>query len=275
MSQDTNNKVALVTGVSSGIGREIAQLFAERGFHVFGTVHDHSIVIPGVEVLRLDVTSTSSVEQTVRRVLDRSNTLHFLVNNAGYALLGGLEETSIEEAQQQFDTNFFGVLRMTQAVLPAMRRQRFGRIVNISSVLGFLPAPYMGIYGATKHALEGYTETLDHEVRHLGIRALLVEPNFTKTGLGIHGKHTLSNIDAYADARRRVTDAVLQQIDDGSNPRTVAEVVYQAITAARPKPRYPVGSGLKLSRLRRFVPAGMFDRSFRKRFHLDAAGSRP
>ena len=162
---------------------------------------------------------------------------------------------------------------MTKAVLPAMRRQRFGRIVNISSVLGFLPGPYMGIYAATKHALEGYTETLDHEVRNLGIRALLVEPNFTKTGLGIHGKHTLSDIDVYADARRRVTSAILQQIDEGSNPRTVAEVVYQAITVDRPRPRYPVGSGLKLSRLRRFAPAGIFDRGLRRQFHLDAAGS--
>src|SRR5262249_33307928 len=117
-----------------------------------------------------------------------------------------------------------------------------------SSVLGFLPGPYMGIYAATKHALEGYTETLDHEVRHLGIRALLVEPNFTKTGLGIHGKHTLSDVDVYADARRRVTSAILQQIDEGS-------------------------VALKLSRLRRFAPAGIFDRGLRRQFHLDAAGS--
>src|SRR5262249_41972491 len=153
---------------------------------------------------------------------------------------GGLEETSIEEAQQQFDTNFFGVLRTTQAVLPTMRRQGFGRIVNISSVLGFLPGPYLGIYAATKHAVEGYTETLDHEVRHFGIRALLVEPNFTKTALGTHGKRTLSDLEAYTDARRRVTNAILQQINEGSNPRTVAEVVYQAVTAKQPKSRYPV-----------------------------------
>jgi NAD(P)-dependent dehydrogenase (short-subunit alcohol dehydrogenase family) len=270
MNYDANRNVALVTGVSSGIGREIAQLLAERGLRVFGTVHDHPIAISGVELISLDVTSTSSVAQTVQHVLNRANALHVLVNNAGYALIGGLEETSIEEAQQQFDTNFFGVLRTTQAVLPAMRRQRFGRIVNISSVLGFLPGPYMGIYAATKHALEGYTETLDHEVRQFGVRALLVEPNFTKTAIGEHGKQTVSDLKEYADARRRVTDTIMQQINEGSHPRTVAEIVYQAITAERPRSRYPVGNGLRLSRLRRFAPAALVDRGLRRQFHLDA-----
>src|SRR5262245_60811623 len=111
----------------------------------------------------------------------------------------------------------------------------------------------MGIYAATKHALEGYTETLDHEVRHFGIRALLVQPNFTKTGLGAHGKHTAADLDVYADSRRRVTDLTLQKIEAGSNPRAVAEVVYQAIAAGRPRSRYPVGDGATVSRLRRFV----------------------
>jgi short-subunit dehydrogenase len=147
--------------------------------------------------------------------------------------------------------------------------------VNISSVLGFLPGPYIGIYAATKHAVEGYTETLDHEVRQFGIRALLVEPSFTKTTLGIHVSQTRSKLDVYADARRRVTDAILEKIEEGSNPRAVAEVVYRAISADRPRSRYPVGDGVTLSRLRRFVPARMFDRSFRKQFHLDAARRRP
>ena len=134
------NKVALVTGVSSGIGREIAQLLAERGARVFGTVRDHrsTASVAWVELIHMDVTNDGSVAEAVQSLLLRAGEIHALVNNAGYALLGGLEETSLSEAQQQFDTNFFGVLRVTQAVLPSMRRLGYGRIVNISSILGLL-----------------------------------------------------------------------------------------------------------------------------------------
>jgi NAD(P)-dependent dehydrogenase (short-subunit alcohol dehydrogenase family) len=202
------NKVALVTGVSSDIGREIAQLLAERGARVFGTVRDHrsTASVAGVELIHMDATNDASVAEAVQSLLVRAGEIHAVVNNAGYALLGGLEETSLSEAQQQFDTNFFGVLRVTQAVLPSMRRLGYGRIINISSILGLLPGPYMGIYAASKHALEGYTETLDHEIRTFGIRAVLVEPAFTKTNLERNGKTALSTLDAYADQRRRVEE---------------------------------------------------------------------
>src|SRR5213593_4890439 len=192
MHTSLKNKITLVPGVSSGIGRKIAQLLAARGARVFGTVRDPKSAKPihGVEIVRMDVTDDSSVNEAVHSIEQKAGPVQLLVNNAGYSFMGALEETSIEEARQQFETNLFGVLRVTNAILPGMRRQGFGRIVNISSVLGFLPAPYMGIYTATKHALEGYTETLDHEVRHFGIRALLVEPSFTKTSLGAHGRQT-------------------------------------------------------------------------------------
>ncbi len=265
------NKAALVTGVSSGIGREIAQLLAERGFQVFGTVRDlrTAATIAGVELIRLDVTGEAAVTQAAQDVLQKAGRLHALINNAGYALTGALEETSIQEAQQQFDTNFFGVLRVTQAVLPAMRRQGFGRIVNISSVAGFLPMPYMGIYAASKHALEGYTETLDHEVRGFGIRVSLVEPGFTKTNIETKSKVVLTALEAYADERQRVAESIEEKIANGASPRAVAEVVYRALTAGSPRLRYPVGEGVGLARLRRFLPAGMFDKGFRKQFHLD------
>src|SRR5262245_53853253 len=264
------SNVALITGVTSGIGREIARLLAERGFRVFGTARHLDAVDPitGVELIRLDVTDEASVTEAVQLVLLKAGRIHVLVNNAGYALAGALEETSIQEAQEQFDTNFFGVLRMIQAVLPTMRQQSYGRIVNISSVLGLLPAPYRGIYGATKHALEGYTETLDHEVRTLGIRALLVEPSFTKTRIGTNERTTRTVVDVYAGQRARVNAHVQEKIARGNEPRAVAEVVFRALTDESPRLRYPVGEGVTVSRLRRFVPARLFDRTFRKEFHL-------
>jgi NAD(P)-dependent dehydrogenase (short-subunit alcohol dehydrogenase family) len=264
------NKTALVTGVSSGIGREIAQLLAERGARVFGTVRDpHSANSSrGVEIVRMDVTDDSSVSQAVETIVEKAGPLQFLVNNAGYTLTGALEETSIEEAKQQFDTNFFGVLRVTNAILPGMRQHGNGRIVNISSVLGFLPAPYGGMYAASKHALEGYTETLDHEVRKFGVRAMLVEPAYTKSKINGNGKSAKIALEAYAAERKLSADAWQENIEHGDDPRTVAQAVWEALTAKSPRLRYPVGKGIALSRLRRFVPAGVFDRNLHKQFHL-------
>jgi len=275
MANGINNnqqpKVALVTGVSSGIGQEIAQLLIERGWQVFGTVRklNEAAAIAGVKLVSMDVTDLGSVNQAVQAVLQASGRIDALVNNAGYALMGALEETSIEEAQQQFETNFFGVMRTTQAVLPTMRQQKAGRIVNISSVLGFLPAPYMGVYSASKHAVEGYTETLDHEVRRFGIRAVLVEPGYTRTALGTKAKTTALALEDYANERQRAADATQSQIDKAAGPAAVAAAVYTALTSTHPRLRYPVGQGVMLSRLRRFAPAQLVDRGLRSQFQLD------
>jgi NAD(P)-dependent dehydrogenase (short-subunit alcohol dehydrogenase family) len=265
------SKVALITGVSSGIGRETAELLADHGARVFGTVRDfrraHSIA--QVELVLMDVTDDRSVKEGVGSVLEKAGKIDILVNNAGYSLAGGLEETNVEEAWQLFDTNFFGVLRVTQAILPSMRRHSYGRVVNISSMLGLLPGPYRGIYAASKHALEGYTKTLDHEVRAFGIRAVLVEPVYTKTNVASNEKAVQGAIPAYADQKQRVTKIIEQEIANGDDPRAVAEVVYDAVTAKSPRLHYPVGEGVTLSRLHRFVPPRMFDSVFRRRFQLD------
>ena len=264
------DKIVLITGVSSGIGRETAQLLAERGARVFGTVRDFSRNgdLPGVSLVHMDVTDDGSVRDGVKSVLAKTGKIDVLMNNAGYGLTGALEETSVEEAQEQFDTNFFGALRVTQAVLPAMRRQRSGRIVNISSALGFLPAPFMGIYGASKYALEGYTETLDHEVRIFGIRAVLVEPVFTKTNIGKNKKVAQNVIEAYAEQKEQTEGAIQHRADKHDEPRRVAEIICRAVTDEPPRLRYPVGEGVTLSWLRRFVPVRIFDKRFRKRFQL-------
>src|SRR5437762_5409571 len=271
MHTTLKDKTTLVTGVTSGIGREIAQLLAERGARVFGTVRDPQSANPirGVEIVRMEVTDDASVNEAVQSIVRKAGPIQYLVNNAGYSFMGALEETSVDEARQQFETNLFGVLRVTNAILPGMRQQGVGRVVNISSVLGFLPAPYLGIYAATKHAVEGYTETLDHEIRRFGVRALLVEPAYTRTKRSGNTKSPKISIAVYADERKRLTDAAQQNIERGDEPRMVAEAVWNALTAKSPRLRYPVGKGVALSRMRRFVPAGMFDKSFRKQFQLD------
>jgi NAD(P)-dependent dehydrogenase (short-subunit alcohol dehydrogenase family) len=269
----TTNTIALVTGVSSGIGRETAQLLAEHDARVFGTVRDlrRANPIARVELIAMDVNDDMSVTEAVGSVLEKAGKIDILINNAGYSLAGGLEETSVTEAQQLFETNFFGVLRVTQAVLPSMRQNGHGRIVNISSMLGLLPGPYRGIYAASKHALEGYTETLDHEVRTFDIRAVLVEPMYTKTKIAKNEKSVQAAIPAYADQKQRVTEIIEQETANGDAPYDVAEVVYDAASAKSPRLRYPTGEGVMLSRLRRFVPSRIFESVFRKRFQLDAS----
>ena len=277
MHTPLKNKTTLVTGVSSGIGREIAQLLAERGARVFGAVRNPQSAspIPGVEIVRMEVTDDVSVNEAVHSIVQKAGPIQLLVNNAGYSFMGALEETSVEKARQQFETNLFGVLRVTNAILPGMRRKGFGRIVNISSVLGFLPAPYWGIYAASKHAVEGYTETLDHEVRRFGVRAILVQPASTKSKINGNSRSAKFALEVYATERKRLNNLVEESVEHGDDPRIVAEAVWKVLTAKSPLLRYPVGKGVALSWLRRFVPAGMFDRSLRKQFRLDGQVNTP
>src|SRR4051795_12235437 len=176
-------QVALVTGASSGIGEAAARELVDAGFTVYGT--NRKAVAgeqrDGVTFLPLDVTDDASVAIAVGDVLARSGRIDVLVNNAGFGVAGAAEESSVEQARALFETNVFGLMRVTRAVLPVMRAQGSGRIINVSSIVGLIPVPFMALYASSKHALEGYSESLDHEVREHGVRVLLVEPGFTKT----------------------------------------------------------------------------------------------
>jgi NAD(P)-dependent dehydrogenase (short-subunit alcohol dehydrogenase family) len=272
MSQE---KVALVTGVSSGIGRAIAGLLPRSGFRVFGTARGNGVVKRGledVELVHVDVRDEKSVHSCVETVVEKAGRVDALINNAGYTLIGSLEETTIDEAKQVFETNFFGAFRMTQAVLRFMRERRSGRIINIGSVVGFVPAPYQGIYCATKHALEGYSESLDHEVRQFGIRVSVIEPGFTRTNIAQNSQVVGNQLEAYADGRTRVLKTTPENIAKGGTPLGVAEVVLEALTSRSPRVRYPVGREARLvGRLRKFAPASLFDWGLRKQFRLDPA----
>ncbi|KAJ4852711.1 SDR family NAD(P)-dependent oxidoreductase [Xylella fastidiosa subsp. multiplex] len=171
----SNSKVVVITGVSSGIGRATALILANK-VQVFGTcaMRKKAQAIPGVVLVEMDIRDDVSVERGIQNIIAQAKRIDVLVNNAGVTLLGATEETSVTEAKTLFDTNLFGMLRTIKAVLPHMRGQRSGRIVNISSVLGFLPRTLHALYSASKHAVEGLSETLDHEVRQFGIRVALV-----------------------------------------------------------------------------------------------------
>jgi NAD(P)-dependent dehydrogenase (short-subunit alcohol dehydrogenase family) len=219
----------------------------------------------------LDVRDDASVERAVADVLARAGRIDVLINNAGTSIVGAIEETDTDQARALFDVNFFGAVRATRAVLPTMRAQRAGRIVFVSSVVGFLPAPFMGFYAASKHALEGYAESLDHEVRALGIRAFLVEPGFMKTRLDKNSTLAARTIDDYAGARSRVGASINSSVAGGEDPAVVAAVIADALADEQPRLRYPVGkrAGM-LARMRAFLPARVFDRGLRKQFRVEA-----
>ena len=267
-------RIALVTGASSGIGEATAQRLALAGYKVYGT--SRRTAESGrrsFEMLALDVNSDESVEAVVSELMRREGRIDLLVNNAGFSIApAGAEEISIEQARSIFDTNFFGIVRMTRAVVPHMRHQGSGRIINIGSVLGFLPAPYMALYAATKHAVEGYSESLDHELRTKGIRVSVIEPAYTKTQFDAHLLEADSKIDEYREARAVVGKMVQEAMAAADDPGIVAAVVLQAAAAAHPKLRYTAGKGAsRLRWLRRFAPAGVMDAGIRKEFRLDTA----
>ncbi|MFL5051311.1 MAG: oxidoreductase, partial [Xanthobacteraceae bacterium] len=224
------SRVVLITGASSGIGRATAELLAARGHRVFGGVRAAATARPlaGVELVPLDVRDEASVKACVEEVRRRAGRIDVLINNAGVNLVGAVEETSISQAQALFDTNVIGVLRMIQAVLPGMRRQGAGQIVNISSILGLLPAPFMGLYASTKHAVEGLSESLDHEVRAFGIRVVLIEPHYIRTNLDASAAQAEGRIDAYAPQRHRTAAVITHSTNTAPEPKLVAEEVLRA-----------------------------------------------
>ncbi|TMR93784.1 oxidoreductase [Nonomuraea basaltis] len=263
----TTRPVALVTGASSGIGKTTARALVAAGFEVIGTGRKTSGLTPpaGVTYLDLDVAGDESAAAAVQQVIDRFGRIDVLVNNAGIGSAGAVEENSVAQAQSIFNINVFGVIRMTKAVLPHMRAQGGGRIINISSVLGITPQPYMALYVAAKHAIEGYSESLDHEVREHGVRVLLVQPAYTKTGFDANAAQPDTPLPLYAERRRIFDEVIAAAMKDGDDPAVVAKVIVTAATDPKPKLRYTAGPlASRVSTARRLVPAGVFDKQIRK-----------
>src|SRR5215208_7735682 len=255
MTTDDKNKkaVAVVTGSSSGIGYETSLLLARNGFFTYATMrspHKSNKIINlkqneklPLEVLKLDVTDDKSVKEAIKKIENERGTIDVLVNNAGYALVGSLEELSTQEFKEQFETNVFGVIRVTKEVLPIMRKQRHGTIVNISSVAGRIGFPLTSAYVSSKFALEGLSESIAYEVEQFGIKVILIEPGVIKTnfdsnlkiGKGVSTTTTATATPGrdlpYADITKKRVAGFKPRFENGSPPIEVAKVILRAITS--------------------------------------------
>ena len=258
------SQTVLVTGASSGIGQATARLLAERGFKVFGTARkpqaSHS---SNITMVPLDVRSDDSVRSCVERV----GPIDVLVNNAGYSLMGSAEETSLEEAKAQLETNFFGVVRMVKAVLPGMRATGTGKIINIGSLAGITAIPFGSFYTASKFALEGYSEALWHELRPLGINVTLIEPGFVHTPIGEKTQTAAKPLSAYDGVRQRATAALGRRVEHGIAPDAVAKTVLRVVQSRSPSLRYRVGTDAAwFPRLKSVLPWPLFAVGVRRTF---------
>ncbi len=267
----SNQKVVLITGASSGVGQSTAQLLSEKGYRVFGTSRNPAgaEATSGVEMLALDVRSEDSVAACVNTVFKAAGSIDVLVNNAGYELAGALEEIPLAEARAQFETNFFGVVKMVCAVLPSMRQRKHGRIINVSSFAGISSIPFMGFYSASKFALEGYTGALRMEVSPFNIHVSLAEPAFLKTPMTDHRQVSKAQLQEYGPWRQRAFNAFRDLEQKAPGPESVAKAILKIISSNRPRLHYLIGSQAKiLSGLQRFLPEGAYERGKRSTFGL-------
>ncbi len=264
-------KTALVTGASSGIGKAAAKALCRAGYRVVGTSRkaEPGEVRDAIRMIACDVTSDASVAAAVALAHAELGRIDLLVNNAGYAVSGAAEESSVEQVRALFDTNFLGVVRVTNAVLPIMRQQAQGRILNIGSIVGLIPGPFGAYYTASKHAIEGYSESLDHEVRSFGIRVAVIEPWATKTSIEANSPRGDRPVAAYREAFDRYRTAFDAAMAAGDTAEDVAATILAAAQGKVPRLRYPSGTAAwQTSFARRFLPRALFDRILRKQFNI-------
>lgn len=269
MSQSSQQRVALVTGASSGFGWLIAEQLSRDGLRTFGTSRAGRPGPSGVEMVELDVRSDDSVQACLQSVRSRAGRIDVLVNNAGVLDVGTAEERTVADVRALFETNFFGVVRLTNGVLPEMRERGAGQIVNIGSLAGLIAPPGEAIYAASKFALEGYCEALSYEIAPFGVSVSLIEPGFFKTSLGESVPEVVGNIEAYDRFREAIRSSIAQRINTGGDPQMVAQLVSRVVQSKRPKLRYRVGSdAIWLPRMRRLMPERLFMWGLRREFGI-------
>jgi NAD(P)-dependent dehydrogenase (short-subunit alcohol dehydrogenase family) len=260
-------KVVLITGASAGIGKYCAEHLVKCGYRVFGTSRRAAASMPtmqaALEMIQMDVDDDRSVNEGVQAVLRNAGRLDSVINNAGWGLMGAIEDTSVEEAKAQLETNFFGVLRVCRAVLPIMRQQGNGYIVNISSLAGIVGLPFSGLYSASKFALEGMSESLRLETRRFGIRVVLVEPGDFRTNFPMARRLTQASSanSAYRDALEKAR--VAQERDElhGPSPEPIAYLIDRILRKQNPRARYSIGlwSQRIVVPCKRYLPQRLFE----------------
>lgn len=235
------SKIVFISGTSSGIGYQTALHLHQAGQCVIGTKlpHETPPATP-FEMLNLDVTNDENVRECVQRVIQQHGRIDVLVNNAGIALMGAVEETSLEEARWQMEVNFWGTVKLTQAVLPHMRQQKSGTIINISSLLGLFGTPFSPFYAASKHAIEGFTKSLRYEVAPFGIQVSMIEPGFVKTDLMKRGRKVSHALPAYTPMQTKLLQAGESNQEQGFDPQIIAETIETIIQTPKPRLSYPL-----------------------------------
>lgn len=247
------NQVVLITGASSGIGKETARLLSQRGYKVYGAARRTDKMKEleqfGVKLLEMDVTDDESMTAGITSIIKNEGRIDVLVNNAGYGSYGALEDVPISEAKYQFEVNIFGLARLTQLVLPYMRQQHSGRIINVSSIGGRIGEPHGAWYHATKFAVEGLSDSLRMELKEFGIDVVVIQPGAIKTewaGIAREKMLQTSGNTAYSNLTQKHA-SMFEKADGkmGSDPVVIARTIEKAVTASKPKTRYAAGSGAK------------------------------
>lgn len=258
-------KTVFITGASSGIGRETAKFFSQQGWNVVASMRKPEMEeelkqLHNVEVLACDVTQTSSIQQAVEKAVKRFGGIDVLVNNAGYYTVGVLEAASKEQIERQLDTNLLGLIETTQKVLPYLRKSKAGIIINLSSIAGKASIPLQSLYHATKFAVEGFSESLQFELKPFNIRVKLIEPGTIKTEFCGRSMTMVegTGIAQYESYAKPVLENLIRNGNNGSSPQEVAKTIYKAATDGRKKMRYATGKMKEMIIIRKLLPTRMY-----------------
>ena len=272
MAMNESHRVILVTGASSGFGRAIAAALALDGHRVFATTRGSRAAVPGASQVTLDVTDDASVASCVETVMRAAGCIDALINNAGLGIAGAIEDTAVSEAQAQFETNFFGLHRMCRAVLPHMRQQRRGLIINMSSLAGQISIPFQGFYSASKFAIEGYTEALRMEVRSFGVQVSMVEPGDFATAFTANRRMTKASIPGspYFQACESAIKRMARDEQANADLSPVVQAVRAIVAAGRPALRYPRANFLQraFASARPYLPQALNEYLIRSTYGL-------